>query len=169
MKSFLTVILTSIVVTSPLHAIAQASQCFDSISAWQNSPSGREFAAISRPMLQKLPEAKANPYGVDSRTWQDFVRTTNSLLTKSQNTKFCSANDQREFNGVRSSLVEWRDHASGIVRAWKDFETDYQRGAQGLDCPAYKEAQYKCATAGNPSHCIKVLFPAVSERHRYCL
>ena len=87
---------------------------------------------------------------------------------KSQNTQFCNSNDQREFNGYRSALIEWRDHATELLRLLKNYETAYEKSIQGLNCPAYKEAQYKCATAGNPSYCIKILFPAVNDMYAAC-
>ena len=122
----------------------------------------------STPLRRKLPLAEANPYAIDPVFWRDSMNITNSLFLKSKNTRFCNTKDQREFDGYLSSIVEWRDHASELLRLWKNVETSYEKSIQGLNCPAYKEAQYKCATAGNPSHCIKVLFPAVNEMYANC-
>ena len=168
MKIYILKILTSIVLIFPLNAFAQASQCFGSISEWSNSSAGREWKAISQPLRQKLPEAEANPYAVDPVFWRESIKISNSLLIKSQNTQFCNSHDQREFNGYRSALIEWRDHATELLRLLKNYETAYEKSIQGLNCPAYKEAQYKCATAGNPAYCIKVLFPAVNDMYAAC-
>ena len=147
---------------------ASSSHCFSSTDEWVNSSSGREWRTIAEPLRQKLPEAQANPYAIDPVFWRDSMNIANSLVLKAKNIRFCKTNDQREFDGGLSSLIEWRDHASELLRLWQNVETSYEKSIEGLNCPAYKEAQYKCATAGNPSYCIKVLFPAVNEMYANC-
>ena len=147
---------------------ASSSHCFSSTDEWVNSSSGREWRTIAEPLRQKLPEAKANPYAIDPVFWRDSMNIANSLVLKAKNIRFCKTNDQRVFDGHLSGLIEWRDHASELLRLWQNVETSYEKSIEGLNCPAYKEAQYKCATAGNPSYCIKVLFPAVNEMYANC-
>ena len=147
---------------------ASSSHCFSSTDEWVNSSSGREWRTIAEPLRQKLPEAQANPYAIDPVFWRDSMNIANSLVLKAKNIRFCKTNDQREFDGGLSSLIEWRDRASELLRLWQNVETSYEKSIEGLNCPAYKEAQYKCATAGNPSYCIKVLFPAVNEMYANC-
>jgi hypothetical protein len=147
---------------------ASSSQCFGSFDEWLKSQGGREVAALSQPMREKLPAAQANPYAMDLAFWRNSCDLTNNLLAKISNTRFCNSSAQREFDDVRNSFVGMRDHSCKVVTLWKNVETSYEKSIQGLNCPAYKEAQYKCATAGNPSHCIKVLFPAVNEMYANC-